>query len=52
MGNKGERAAGVCSAVRCSAFVKEQTRAQGSKSQVEQTDTNNIIMILEYTIWL
>jgi protein required for attachment to host cells len=35
------RAAGGCSAVRCSACVKEQTRAQGSKSQGRQTRSAN-----------
>jgi hypothetical protein len=35
MGSKGKQAAGGCSAVRCSACVKEQTRAQGSKSQIK-----------------
>jgi hypothetical protein len=37
MRRKGKRAAGECSAVRCKACVKEQTRAHGSKSQVRQT---------------
>jgi hypothetical protein len=32
----GQRVAGWCSAVRCSACVKGQTRAQGSKLQVRQ----------------
>jgi hypothetical protein len=51
MGSKGEQAAGVCSAVQCSACVKEQTGAQGSKSQVRQTRCASIsIIIIIYTI--